>query len=480
MTLSRNHPQPWSGPIDHVRLVMGTGTAGAPRPPMLTRSSSFSEEPDTLVTTKLPIHWQSPSDLPERRLMVQRIVDLTRMSNRQHMTVEEWTAKAPSIARRVELSLYSRAASLAEYRDITTLRRRLQSLVALSYHEAATIAYVKRSTKKRSRSQSSLLTSAETTTVKKTKKTVSTFGRCFLFENEDLVRLVYEFINGTEARTHASVNRRARDVLPRCVSTLLISTSSLERGLGQHGPELLRGYFPNLTTLQVYGQARPDATSLHAGECKELELSHSNLGEVVLEQLALALGSGACPRLEHLYLLSLFSNTNEINGMRHLSQALASGACNRLLSLSLGGNSVADNAVKEFARCVLAPGMLPKLQRLDLRRNYIGEAGTEALMNAVASGSVKALRYLCLGGNIVTDESVETITNMLKTRSCPAMRFLGLEDNFISSNGVQHIMEAATSGGMIPKLHKICQRVAGSCLCSNNVVNGFSREQQCC
>ncbi|POM60795.1 Tyrosine-protein phosphatase OCA1, partial [Phytophthora palmivora] len=65
-------------------------------------------------------HWQSPADLPERRLMVQRIIAMTRSKRVDATTCAD--TRTPSLAKRIELSLYSRAASFHEYRDLNTLR----------------------------------------------------------------------------------------------------------------------------------------------------------------------------------------------------------------------------------------------------------------------------------------------------------------------------------------------------------------------
>ncbi|GAB9473872.1 hypothetical protein Gpo141_00011018, partial [Globisporangium polare] len=75
--------------------------------------------------------------------MVQRIIAMTRNKRLEAgLGVDAIPGcaasdRTPSLAKRIELSLYSRAASFNEYREPNTLRRRLQSLVSLSFHEAA-------------------------------------------------------------------------------------------------------------------------------------------------------------------------------------------------------------------------------------------------------------------------------------------------------------------------------------------------------
>ncbi|GAB9471610.1 hypothetical protein Gpo141_00008814, partial [Globisporangium polare] len=104
---------------------------------------------------------------------------------------------------------------------------------------------------------------------------------------------------------------------------------------------------------------------------------------------------------------------------------------------------------------LLRVGSLPNLNRLDIRRNYIGESGLKRIMAALAAGRCQQLKYLCMGGNIITDNCVAPVVELLSSSLCPQMRFLGLEDNFLSARGVHCIIQAAVAGGMMPKLHHV-------------------------
>ena len=70
--------------------------------------------------------WQSDRDIPERRSMIQRIVQL--LQQRKPNAPEEWVKKLPVMAKRLEESLYRNAASFIEYNDTNTLKSRLQRL----------------------------------------------------------------------------------------------------------------------------------------------------------------------------------------------------------------------------------------------------------------------------------------------------------------------------------------------------------------
>lgn len=413
------------------------------------------EQPQPDACLPATTQWQSSEHLPERRLMVQRVMNMTKYNGQIRISPQDWDTKAPAIARRVELSLYSRAASLEEYLDLQTLRRRLQSLVALSYHEAAAIA----TASSRKRKYHEWIDASNKV------RRIEAHSKGYLCGNDDILRHIYSFVNGTEAIQHRSVNRYAAAIIPSCVSSLVVECEMIDRGFQQHSPSLLN-QFPNLTSLQIYNSTieSPDNSNntLHAWACAELNITHSNLGETVVTNLAEAISNGACKKLQVLSLLSLFTNTTQVNGIRVLCSALR---LKHLSELYLGGNSISDAGVADLSR-LLQSGVFPKLEKLDLRRNYIGEAGVRVITSALSAGKCGALQQLCLGGNIVTDKSVPEITTMLSSSVCPAMRFLGLEDNFISTQGVQKIIQAAMDGGMMPKLHKVCHRDAEACKCN--------------
>ncbi|OQR87733.1 hypothetical protein ACHHYP_08073 [Achlya hypogyna] len=392
------------------------------------------------------VQWQSANDLPERRLMVQRIIAMTRRHKRRAQGEDDWDEKTPSLAKRIELSLYSRAASFEEYKDINTLRRRLQSLVSLSYHEAATTKLKRK------------VPDADVPAPRSIRRKTSSATDAYLCANEDVVRHIYSFLDGREALRHAAVCRKAAQLLPSCVVSLRITVADLAAAFrGQHTTFLLQ--LPNLETLDVYHPSKTcddmdNEAALHAWGCSELDIAMDNVGESVVSTLAAALVAGAGKKLRRLRLVSAFTNTCRENAVHALCMALLGGATPLLEDLLLGGNSFSDSGTVDVAS-LLRAGTLPYLVRLDLRRNYIGESGLKRIMHALGAGTCPKLKYLCMGGNIITDNSVAPVIALLSSTLCPQLRFLGLEDNFISARGVQSIIQAAVSGGMMPKLHKV-------------------------
>ncbi|CAK5095113.1 unnamed protein product [Aphanomyces euteiches] len=392
------------------------------------------------------VPWQSPNDLPERRLMVQRIIAMTRRHKRRMVVgmEEAWDEKTPSLAKRIELTLYSRAASFEEYKDLNTLRRRLQSLVSLSFHEAASLKTKRHDVEDPRRAK---------------KRKIDTVSSVYLIDNEDLVRHIYGYLDGKDVLRHTAVSKKAALLLPTCVLTLSLCVNKLALAF-----ELQQSTFliqlVNLESLDVsnpkmpYCEANEADIALHAWGCSELDISQDNIGEDVVLELASAIQTGACAKLRRLRLVSAFTNTCRRNAIQSLCASLNS--CPLLEDLLLGGNSFSDSGTVDIA-ALLRQGALPNLVRLDLRRNYIGESGLKRIMHALGVGHCSKLKYLCMGGNIITDNSVEPVIQLLSSSLCPQLRFLGLEDNFISARGVQSIIEAAVAGGMMPKLHKVAQ-----------------------
>lgn len=497
---------------------LGTGTATAAdgpsaRPsPTTMRSGASGASSSAATAGVLPerytadlAHWQAPADLPERRLMVQRIIAMTRHKRLDAaglgLGAPNASAtnadRAPSLAKRIELSLYSRAASFDEYRDLNTLRRRLQSLVALSYHEAAVarrsvLAMVSTASHVHPHPPPIALGKRKAATPfgvarlvhagskrPRRARTASRAGgdddpaaavrETFFLTDEDALRAVFAFLPGVDAVRCRQLNRFAARVLPRCVAALRVDLRAMQRAFASC-PAFL-STFPNLERLEVVHSAPPLADvrhlgtsppppaaetgpALHAWGCAELDLSHDNAGERVVRQLAEALEVGGGRRLRSLRLVSVFTNTCRGNALHVLCAALVKGACPDLEDLLLGGNGFSDVGTVDVA-WLLKAGSLPKLARLDLRRNYIGEAGLKRVMAALGAGRAPRLQYLCMGGNIITDHCVAPVVALLASSRCPQLRFLGLEDNFLSARGVHAIIDAAVQGGMMPKLHHV-------------------------
>nr|CCA26416.1 conserved hypothetical protein [Albugo laibachii Nc14] len=423
-------------------------------------------EQEVLANTS---QWQdSSNDMPQRRLILQQIMALAQPQNGinpNSSTERERREYLITLAKRIELSLYSRAASLEEYQNLSTLRRRLQALISFSYHETAAIteqALLERVLTKQNvfkpRKAPLIKVKRHCALPSRSKENECIFRRL----DEDSARTIFSFLDGKEIIRVRGVNKYASKFLPTCVTSLRVHVRSMAQsftnGQSAFGAILT---LVNLRRLVIYKgndptllDAQANSRALRAWSCTELDASEDNIGEKVTHSLASAIEFGACERLNTLQLVALFTNTFHRNGLRALCGVLALGKCPELTDLLLGGNSIGDVGSLYIAR-VLHSNAILKLQRLDLRRNYIGELGIKRLMSVVSARAPLQLKYLCLGGNIITDNCVSAFTSVLSTSACPHLRFLGLEDNYLSPEGVQTIIRSAVKSGMIPRLYKV-------------------------
>ncbi|KAG7391468.1 hypothetical protein PHYBOEH_006688 [Phytophthora boehmeriae] len=400
-------------------------------------------------TPRCDTQWQSTNHLPERRVMVQRILQLSQGRTKSDVTPD----RAVLLAKRIELALYSRAGSLTEYSNLATLRRRLQSLAASSVHEAvACSGDVVQTRKRRVVSRNLLLVTRDGRTAKR-RRCADTSSSCSIFTTigEDCSRLVFSFLDGKEVMRQRVLNRFAASFLPSCVLSLTVEVAQLTQGLTRSSSML---QLSNLQQLMVHKAGTlmlaPPAvavssatTPLYAWGCAELPTTQFNDGEGAVLALANAMATGAFPSLKKLQLISVFVNTMSRNALGALCQALGSGCCPLLEDLLLAGNSLADLGAFEVAR-LLQCAQAPRLVRLDLRRNFMGETGLNAVLSALGQQSKRSpLQVLCLGGNLVTDNCVPALQTLLEGLACPRLKFLGLEDNFLSSRGVRLVLQTA-------------------------------------
>mmetsp|Transcript_14029 Transcript_14029/g.32495 ORF Transcript_14029/g.32495 Transcript_14029/m.32495 type:complete len:148 (-) Transcript_14029:270-713(-) len=74
------------------------------------------------------VGWQSDEDVQERRKMIARIAQI--LQQRKPNAPAAWLKNLPQMAKRLEVSLYCSAGSFQKYKDETTLKQRLQKVMA--------------------------------------------------------------------------------------------------------------------------------------------------------------------------------------------------------------------------------------------------------------------------------------------------------------------------------------------------------------
>ena len=126
------------------------------------------------------------------------------------------------------------------------------------------------------------------------------------------------------------------------------------------------------------------------GKATKLDYARLGWGDAEAAQLAEVLASGAAPRLEKLNL-----SRNEIGeeGCKALAAALGKeGAAPRLEKLELAFNKIGDEGCKALAAALGKEGAAPRLKELWLQSNEIGDEGCKALAAALKEGAASSLK----------------------------------------------------------------------------------------
>ncbi|EOD40575.1 hypothetical protein EMIHUDRAFT_222693 [Emiliania huxleyi CCMP1516] len=153
---------------------------------------------------------------------------------------------------------------------------------------------------------------------------------------------------------------------------------------GGRRPPLLPSAFAAELESKSFTNGKDDKPLEQFGKVTVLIYGDLGWGDAEVAQLAEVLASGAAPRLEKLWL-----NYNQIGdeGCKALAAALGKeGAVPRLETLSLVGNKIGDEGCKALAAAIGKEGTAPRLETLYLEGNQIGEEGCKAL----AAPSLKA------------------------------------------------------------------------------------------
>ncbi|EOD29108.1 hypothetical protein EMIHUDRAFT_365906 [Emiliania huxleyi CCMP1516] len=118
-----------------------------------------------------------------------------------------------------------------------------------------------------------------------------------------------------------------------------------------------------------------------------------------------------------------------------LAEVLASGAAPRLEKLNLCKNEIGDEGCQALAAALGKEGAAPRLKTLKLESNEIGDEGCEALAAALGKeGAALRLEELWLDGNKIGDEGCEALAAALgKEGAAPRLETLNLRWNKINS-----------------------------------------------
>ena len=135
-----------------------------------------------------------------------------------------------------------------------------------------------------------------------------------------------------------------------------------------------------------------------------------------------------------------------------LVYAQANGATSQATSLRLGANRLTDAALPPLAEAIAA-GALPKLERLALENNELGDAGLTTLRPLLA-GRLSGLTVLEFGGRL-TAEGARSLVALLADGHLAGLKNLNLQHNAGLGDEGAAAIAGALSEGRLPKLQQL-------------------------
>lgn len=182
----------------------------------------------------------------------------------------------------------------------------------------------------------------------------------------------------------------------------------------------------------------------HSVSLIDLDLSKNSLGY----QAAQALAQGWTRRAAQMKKLALAANNNNGNGKSSggggccsaLGSSAAHGAC-PLQRLNLEGNALDPDALHKMS-VALTTGATPNLQILKLGRNvHFGADGMAILCEVLLRSEHCPVTWLDVRGNFLGDAGVWPLAQALAEPTCP-LEFLSLQKNHITNDGVAALAQA--------------------------------------
>lgn len=402
----------------------------------LPSSSSFSSP--VLYSTQgpnpidHPQDWHSFSDGPVRRMMRTRILTLMR-SNTPCSDLQALT-RLPVVARRLEESLYNSSGSRGEYATPGSMKRRLQSIAV-----AKAIPDVKR------RLSQPCATHGQTEPNKRARRAHESvyIGERktedqppFLLEQLDVVRKIYGFLDGVDAIQSLSVCHAARRSVPRALLKFIFHAHDFEGKV-----ELFTRGFSQLKALREIHMLHKGGACTKTCRMDYSRFIECNCHDSMINAMADGLTSGSLTELE---VLDLNAGLVSQPSLDRLFAALA-GSHHQIRELCLVGCGLGSAGAARLAESIRS-GRLQRLKVLDLRSNFIDEAGFQAIISALCQTEVK-LSVLDLSANILTDSSLELLRKEMRDGGLGrTISKFSLTNNFISDQGLQSLLKLLEDG----------------------------------
>ena len=164
------------------------------------------------------------------------------------------------------------------------------------------------------------------------------------------------------------------------------------------------------------------------------------IGEKGGKELAAAFAEGHCPKCREL---DLTWNLVKTRGLCALAAAWADGASKAMKVLTLQGNSIGPIPMRALAGAFAAGWN--QLEKLDLRKNDLGNEGACTMAHSVLGGHVPQLRVLLMQSNDIADAGVMAVCKAFTAEHvyCPVIEHVNLRFNRISPAALRRFSRSA-------------------------------------
>jgi hypothetical protein len=161
---------------------------------------------------------------------------------------------------------------------------------------------------------------------------------------------------------------------------------------------------------------------------KTLDFSESHPGSGGVQAVAAALLNGATPALTELNL-----ETTKISeeGLRALADAIRAGSVPALRLLLLHYNRLRDGVIPILE--AMATGATPRLECIGLAETRVGDDGARAIASAVSKGGMRSMKQLHLGGCGITGVGAGALALVLAEGLLPKLNEIDVSQRYSSA-----------------------------------------------
>jgi hypothetical protein len=193
------------------------------------------------------------------------------------------------------------------------------------------------------------------------------------------------------------------------------------------------------------------ATALKTGTPADLEVLSLDSNNISVSGLSVLLSGcavrGEAQGLASLRQLSLCDNKIGDGGIEALAHACAEGALPLLVELSLSRNHISDAGVQRLSHACVARGAFYGLYGINLSANQIGRCGANTLAQACSAGALPHLERLDVSRNEIDDAGA---CALVACEGLMHLKMLDLGGNRFGEVGRDAILSACTRRGLSP------------------------------